>query len=166
MISEERAKLPYRETSDCFLLYKSRLVCMDHKKFLGFPGGGIDKGESPVEAAKRECIEEIGAHLSGLKHIMTVNWDWFPEWANNDKRKERYVKFRGEKIHLFIGKVEKFTKPTSTEGDAWTGNIMMNMDKVLKKHEEYSTKDHPNAYPYRVGQYAILKMLKEKCKSV
>lgn len=166
MIDKEREKLPYRETSDCFLLFKSRLVCMDNKKFLSFPGGGIDKGESPVEAAKRECKEEIGADLSSLKHIMTVYWDWFPEWASNDKRKERYAKFRGEKIHLLIGKVEKITTPTSTEGDAWTGNIMMNMDKVLRKHEEYATTDHPNMYAYRVGQYAILKMLKEKCKSV
>ena len=165
MISEERKKLPYRETSDCFLLYKSRLVCMDNKKYLSFPGGGVDEGEDPLEASKRECMEEIGAHLSGLKHIMTVYWDWFPEWASNEKRKERYSKYRGEKIHLLIGKVDKFSEPTSTEGDAWKGNILMNLDKVLKKHNEYAQQEHPNLYPYRVGQYAVVKMLKEKCKS-
>ena len=165
MISEDRKKLPYRETSDCFLLYKSRLVCKEMKTYLAFPGGGVDEGEDLVESAKRECMEEIGAKLSGIKHIMTVCWDWFPEWANNDKRKERYNQFRGEKINLLIGKVDSFSKPTSNEGDAWEGNFLMNLDKVLKKHNECAQKDHPNTYPYRVAQYAIMKMLKEKCKS-
>jgi len=166
MIDKEREKLPYRETSDCFLIYKNKLVCKDFKKYLGFPGGGVDPGENPLDAAKRECMEETGAQLSGLKHIITIYWDWFPEWASNDKRKQRYAEFRGEKIHLLIGKVEKFMEPTSTEGDAWKGRLFMSFDKVLALHDEYAKTDHPNMYPYRVAQYSIMKMLKEKCKSV
>jgi hypothetical protein len=155
-----RNKLPYRETSDCFLLYKNKIVCLDNKTYLSFPGGGVDKGESPEKAAKRECKEEIGAKLKSLKHVITVTWDWFPEWVgDSEKRKERYKKFRGEKIHLFIGEVKEFGKPTSTEGDAWTRNKLMSIKTCLKLHEKYGLKDHPNTYPYRIAQYTVIKML-------
>jgi len=33
------------------------------------PGGGIKKGESPDEAAKREAFEEVGIHLIELKAL-------------------------------------------------------------------------------------------------
>ncbi|MBA3788850.1 NUDIX domain-containing protein [Patescibacteria group bacterium] len=33
------------------------------------PGGGIESGESPVEALIRECKEEIGAHISGITFL-------------------------------------------------------------------------------------------------
>ena len=154
-----RTKLPYRETSDCFLLYKNKLVCKDMQKYFIFPGGGVDKGEIPSAAAKRECMEEVGARIKKLYHVITVVWDWFPEWANNPKRKERYKKFRGEKIHIFIGRVEEFTEPTSTEGDAWKGKKLMSISTALKKMEEYAEKDHPNTYPYRIAQISALKML-------
>ncbi len=34
-----------------------------------FPGGRIDKGEEPLEAAKREVLEETGLDLFDLKYI-------------------------------------------------------------------------------------------------
>ena len=40
---------------------------------LSFPKGGIDKGESILEAANRELQEEIGYRSSSLEHIHTIN---------------------------------------------------------------------------------------------
>lgn len=34
-----------------------------------FPGGGINKGEEPVEAARREVLEETGLDLSDLTYV-------------------------------------------------------------------------------------------------
>ena len=106
---ELRKKLPYRETSDCFLIYKGKLVARsqinqkNNSKYMSFPGGGIDKGEDVIKGAKRECMEEVGAKLNSLKCVITVDWDWFPEWADTPKRQERYKQFRGERVHLLIG---------------------------------------------------------------
>ena len=40
---------------------------------LGFPKGAIDKGETPVAAANRELMEEIGFGASSLALLKTVN---------------------------------------------------------------------------------------------
>jgi hypothetical protein len=161
-----RKDLPYRETSDCFLLYKGKLVARINtnantkSKYLSLPGGGIDKGETPLQGAKRECIEEVGAQLKSLKIACTVCWDWFPEWADTPKRKERYKQFRGEKIHIIVGDVNKFIKPTSNEGDAWSGKILMNLSNAIKIMNESFEHDHINMYPYKIAQLTVLNMLK------
>jgi len=157
-----REHLPYRETSDCFLLYKGKLVGRivaqpDGTSYISVPGGGIDEGETPIKGAKRECVEEVGAKLKWLKHVCTVDWDWFPEWADTPKRKSRYQQFRGEKIHMMVGEVDKFVKPTSAEGDAWSGKKTMSLASAVKVLQ--AGKDHKNMYPYRVAQLTILSML-------
>jgi hypothetical protein len=160
-----RKKLPYRETSDCFLLYKGKLVSRIVKNiktgnsYLSLPGGGIDEGETPIKGATRECLEEVGAKLKSLKLAVTVCWDWFPEWADTPKRQERYKQFRGEKIHLLIGHVEKFIKPTSTEGDAWSGKKLMTIRSAIKQIELGLNSDHENIYPYKIAQLTLLNTL-------
>jgi len=160
-----RKNLPYRETSDCFLLYKGKLVARvvtnskTNNSYLNLPGGGIDPGEKPITGAKRECIEEVGAKLKSLKLVSTVSWDWFPEWADTPKRKERYKQFRGEEIHLFIGEVDTFIKPTSNEGDAWTGKKLMSLSNAIKVMNKSMNNDHENMKPYRIAQLTILNMM-------
>lgn len=160
-----RKNLPYRETSDCFLLYKGKLVARvvsnskTNTSYLNLPGGGIDPGEKPITGARRECIEEVGAKLKSLKLVSTVSWDWFPEWADTPKRKERYKEFRGEEIHLFIGEVDHFIKPTSVEGDAWSGKKLMSLSNAIKVINNSMKTDHENMKPYRIAQLTILNMM-------
>jgi 8-oxo-dGTP pyrophosphatase MutT (NUDIX family) len=168
--TSNRKNLPYRETSDCFLLVRGKktIVARSVKNlklgnsFLSLPGGGIDKGEDVIKGAKRECLEEVGAKLKSLKLVITVCWDWFPEWADTSKRKERYNQFRGEKIHLLIGEVDKFIPPTSTEGDDWKGKKTMSIASAIKQIESSTKSDHENLYPYKIAQLTILKMLNLK----
>lgn len=44
----------------------------DRSKRWCFPGGGIKRGESPQQAAVRECIEETGIKCSAIGSVLTL----------------------------------------------------------------------------------------------
>lgn len=120
-----REKLPYRKAAYGFLLDNTgkKVMCKNSKTFMTFPGGGIDPGETIEKAVRREILEETGAIINkDLKFIMDVKRDYHKDWAGNIPKKiKRYKKFRGEHIYIFVGSIEKFTKPTSNEDDEWIG---------------------------------------------
>ncbi len=154
--------LPYRETSDCFLIYKGKLIAkvMDGK-YLAFPGGGVDDGETPTEAASREVMEEVGAKLSSLHYMGHMKWVWNPEWAANEKRRKRYAIYQGEDIHFMVGVVSSFVKPTSDEGDAWEGDILMSIDEVENYIRASRERDHPNMENYHLFQLTMLNVVRK-----
>jgi len=59
---------PIHVTGSGFVVGPRGIVLLKHKR-LGFwmqPGGHIDAGETPWEAARRECVEEIGLDVRFL----------------------------------------------------------------------------------------------------
>jgi len=52
---------------------KGRILVMKRRepKVWEFPGGGIDWGESPEEAVRREVLEETGLRIKGIKLLCT-----------------------------------------------------------------------------------------------
>jgi 8-oxo-dGTP diphosphatase len=158
-----RGSLPFRPTSDCFLTYKGKLVAKDMGHYIAFPGGGVDPGESPKAAAKREVMEEVGAVLKGdLKPMGDISWVWNPEWADSPKRKKRYQQFQGEQVYFFTGEVEKFVKPTSDEGDAWSGKKLMKFsDAIAYLQAEKANLKYPNQAKYIDYQIACLSQIQK-----
>jgi ADP-ribose pyrophosphatase YjhB (NUDIX family) len=155
--------LPYRPVGECYLLYNGKLVAQDAKKYLSLPGGGIDKSETPIEGAKRELMEELGVKLNGkLRQISVIEWDWDSSWADTDKRKDRYMKFRGERVYSFIGEVKHFEKPTSDEGDAWKGSKLMTLSKASELMITYYTKHTPpNQLIYNATKLNIISTINQ-----
>lgn len=43
-----------------------------HRDYFETPGGGIEIGESPIEALKRECLEETGYEIEVLCELGTI----------------------------------------------------------------------------------------------
>lgn len=169
--SSRRAALPYREKTELYLLNGStgRVLAQDRERYVFLPGGGVDAGETDVvAAAKRELAEEVGATLDGpLTHLITVDWTWFLEWADSPTRKDRFRQFRGERVHVLVGRVKPLTASTrgnDADGDAWTGQRTLGLDECLDLMKRYAGTDHPNTYPYRVAQQMAVQHLKVLAK--
>jgi 8-oxo-dGTP pyrophosphatase MutT (NUDIX family) len=53
------------------------------------PGGGIEEGESPEEAVRRELNEELGIGLTGLRLFSKVDHIWF--WKGREVRERAWL---------------------------------------------------------------------------
>jgi putative (di)nucleoside polyphosphate hydrolase len=71
-----------------------------------FPQGGIDFGESPLKAAKRELYEEVGIRKQDVKLITSTDM-WFKYDVPYKKRKNHFLKkrFKGQKQKWFMFKL-------------------------------------------------------------
>ncbi|MGN4445117.1 NUDIX hydrolase [Bacillus cereus group sp. MYBK79-1] len=76
-----------------------------------FPGGGIEEGETPEEATKREAYEELGVHIEVEHLIATVEYKGTEYYFNahiidgvfgSGKAEEFELKDRGSYIPLWM----------------------------------------------------------------
>jgi len=89
----------YPETCEFFIAHRS-----DIKNVWQFPQGGIDKGESPKEALKRELLEEIGCN-----NVEVLGE--YPEWISYD-----FPKVSRGKTYPFDGQTQKYFLVRLNEG--------------------------------------------------
>ena len=130
----DRAKLPFRKNCEGYFIDgKGNVLAKDSGKgFLAFPGGGVDDSEEVEKAIVRETIEETGAVIQNLKKIGNLKFIWGPTWAKTEKQKKRYEQYKGEDMHFFFGKIEKFVEPEKIEEDFWQGEKLISIKKAIE----------------------------------
>lgn len=65
---------PYRDRLGAYAIILGRdgnLLLVDERGELQLPGGGIDPGESPLQALHRETREETGWRISDIRRLST-----------------------------------------------------------------------------------------------
>jgi len=163
-LSEDiRWKLPFREKTELILLNSNgNVLAEDHWNYLMFPGWWVDNDYLTImDGAIRELWEETSMEIDWeLTFLGDVSWKWFLEWANNNKRKERYNKYQWEKVYHFLWKSKhKNWKHLNIEDDHWNNIEWIAINECVKKLIFLANKDHPNTYPYRIVQLNSLRAL-------
>lgn len=158
----DRKILPFRKKTELILLNDHwNLLVEDHWSYLMFPGWWIDQWEIDIrKSAERELYEETWLIIDwDLKYLWNVSWKWFPEWANNEKRKKRYMEFQWEESYFYLWKAKLAEKVDLLDEDSWKNLEWIPLRDAIEKLVYLANNDHPNTYPYRIAQLNWLRVL-------
>ncbi len=92
-----------------------------------FPGGVIDKGETPEEAARRELLEETGCKAGSMKYLGSMNPN--PALFSNH-------------VHIFSAEDLEYTGTQNLDKDEFVDYMEIDKKEVYKG---MGTKDYPHA---------------------
>lgn len=125
---EEIATFTHRRSARAVLFDHEKKVALLHVGRDGYyklPGGGIDEGETTIEALKRECLEEAGCQIEvGAEIGLVIEYR-----RSSHIRQESYVYFAtvvGEK-----GEPEY----TDKEREMQCAIVWMTLDKAITQME-------------------------------
>lgn len=104
------------ETEKTFLMVKQWRHGINRVS-IEFPGGIIDKGENPEDAAKRELLEETGCNAGAIIHLGTMSPN--PAIQNN-------------KVHIYLAKDLKMTGNQHLDSDEFVEYLEIDKNEVIK----------------------------------
>ncbi|MBI1309354.1 MAG: NUDIX domain-containing protein [Proteobacteria bacterium] len=104
-------------------VYYSRQEQPGKKPFMGLFGGRVEEGEDPLEAAKRELMEEAGMESTDWAELFThhytgkIDWPVYYYIARNVRQSGAQQLDGGEKIAVESCPVDEFLSTIATHPD-------------------------------------------------
>jgi len=70
--------MEYKDAANCLVVRDGRILMLTHRRdgreYKGIPGGAIEEGETPEQAAIRELAEECNVQGTIMKKLCEYNW--------------------------------------------------------------------------------------------
>jgi 8-oxo-dGTP pyrophosphatase MutT (NUDIX family) len=173
--SADNDKRPYRkrvevlirdkQTNEVLLIKIPPYPGISNRIYYGFPGGGVEEGDSVMKTAKIECLEEVGLEVNNIKQIKSKPFIF--EWKGMGHREggkyaERAKKFRGA-ITLY------YTADLVGEDKSLYGNdgdsakfVFHTIDKaiqIMERQIKRFEREHPMVIPIYEHRLGALKAL-------
>lgn len=139
------SKLPYRNNISCVIFKEKSFLLVQRvgwpNNWWKFPQGGIDKGESEENAARRELLEELCSEKFKIvaKSTYTNQYDW-----TDDSVKLASYRWRGQIQKFFLVEffgTDKDIKINKNEIQQykWVGlkDILVSIDQDNKNFSNY-----------------------------
>ena len=153
---QEAEKYNIRNAARAIVIDEKGLVALLHstiKQYYKLPGGGIEAGESPEIALKRECMEEIGCHVEIINELgSTVEY-----------RKKYRLK---QTSYCYIAKlVGEKGKPNlePDEIDEGFETVWLSLENAIELVKEAYSSDYDGPY-MQMRDSALLESAGEKIK--
>ena len=161
---------PWRPRSEVYIIKNQKLVVgyVNNNNWSGYviPGGGIDYGETPEKAAKRECLEEVGVKVKDLKLISAKKIAYQENTDSGVVNAAKYSReFSGAIFMTFIGYFDGYNDKKHNQHDSYElkeitfDEAIRFFDKNTKAQQKSS-----DVYNYEKSKY-VLETLK-KIKSL
>ena len=117
------------------------------------PGGGVEKGETLVNAFKREILEEVGVTVDNIEEIGRV-----VDYYN--------LIYRKNNNHFFLAHISGYKQKrwTKYENTLFEGVVFMSVDEAIEAYKK--TRDLPVNNIVRQRELPILKIAKRRLEKL
>lgn len=121
----EKLDVKYNSRNVCYgIVIKDGKILVSYSpknQTYSLPGGGIEEGETPFDAIKREFMEEIGYEVVNAEHLVDVHCYW------NTHAKFQYVE---RYTNIMLVEINEVTKVEAIEN--WHTIHWLSIDEALK----------------------------------
>ncbi|MFT4326737.1 MAG: NUDIX hydrolase, partial [Candidatus Woesearchaeota archaeon] len=77
----------FRDNTECFLVHNEKVLALKTDYGFIFPGGGVKSGETPIDAVKREILEETSLKISHAGFLESAYFVWPKDHIKTEKQK-------------------------------------------------------------------------------
>jgi 8-oxo-dGTP pyrophosphatase MutT (NUDIX family) len=116
-----------RTRAEVFIFKRNNVLCAYTPKYVCFPGGGVDKGETPKEAAQREAMEEAGRKVINctVAHPPVVQ-HWTKEYRESVNKAKAWAagkNYTGGYTYFMTGSSSDLPVPPAERHEDYEGNM-------------------------------------------